>query len=36
MDLHTGTVGLTVTDLAQQLIVEQGRLRGLRRQEVVH
>ncbi|MDQ3695588.1 MAG: DNA repair protein RadC [Chloroflexota bacterium] len=32
--LNTGTVGLTVTDLAQRLIVEQGGLRGLMRLEV--
>jgi DNA repair protein RadC len=32
--LNTGTVGLTVTDLAQRLIVEQGGLRGLQRLEV--
>ena len=32
--LNTGTVGLSVTDLAQRLIVEQGGLRGLLRLEV--
>ncbi|MGH2604466.1 MAG: RadC family protein [Dehalococcoidia bacterium] len=32
--LNTGTVGLSVTDLAQRLIVEQGGLRGLMRLEV--
>ena len=32
--LNTGTVGLTVTDLAEQLVAKHGGLRGLQRLEV--